>query len=76
MGLTWSARAATLDFCAVQRISSASHRAIVYWHLIRDEVTLKCRDLGGVAYIAKTEGNEHLLEAIHAAATVQPRVGD
>ena len=58
-----------LDFCAVQLISSASHRVIVYWHLIRDEVTLKCRDLVVVAYIAKTEGNEHLLEAIHAAAT-------
>lgn len=63
------------DFAAVTTIVDAGHTVIVYTHLENDEVILRCMDLGAVTYLAKSEGQHHLIEAIRAAGTGEPYIG-
>jgi DNA-binding NarL/FixJ family response regulator len=63
------------DFSALQRIVDAGHRVVVYSHLVDDEVILRCLDLGATCYLTKTEGKEHLLDALRAAAADTAHVG-
>lgn len=63
------------DFTNIEHISTAGHRVIVYSHITHSETILKCLDLGAITYISKTEGRDHLLEAIHAAAHDTAHVG-
>ncbi|MEC3956934.1 response regulator transcription factor [Nocardia sp. CDC153] len=60
------------DLTALATICARGHRVVVYSqhtepHLVRD-----CLDLGAVTYLSKTEGREHLIAALHAAADVRP----
>ncbi|MBI3224234.1 MAG: response regulator transcription factor [Mycolicibacterium cosmeticum] len=63
------------DFTALERIAQAGHRVVVYSHLEHAEVILTCLDLGAVTYLVKSEGRQHLVEAIRAASTDSTYVG-
>ncbi|QEN11956.1 DNA-binding response regulator [Mycolicibacterium sp. ELW1] len=63
------------DFATVERIAMAGHRVIVFSHIESDEAILRTLDVGASTYIAKSEGKNHLVEAIRAAATDTPYVG-
>jgi DNA-binding NarL/FixJ family response regulator len=63
------------DFAAIEHVTAAGHRTLVYSHITHDEVILRCLDLGAAAYIAKTEGQSHLIEAIRATATDASYIG-
>ena len=63
------------DFDAVAAIVDAGHAVIVYSHLENAEVILRCLAIGVVTYLAKSEGQGHLIEAIRAASTHEPYVG-
>jgi DNA-binding NarL/FixJ family response regulator len=63
------------DFEAVAAITDAGHAVIVYSHLENAEVVLRCLDIGAVSYLAKSEGQHHLIDAIHAASADEPYVG-
>lgn len=64
-----------LDFEALAEITAAGHRVIVYSHIEHHEVILRCLDLGAATYLAKSEGRQHLIEALHAAGTDNAYVG-
>ena len=61
------------DFAALTEIVDVGHTVIVYTHLENDEVILRCMDLGAVTYLAKSEGQHHLIEAIRAAGSALDR---
>ncbi len=63
------------DFEALTAIVNAGHPVIMHTHLENDEVILRCLDIGAVSYLAKSEGQQHLIEAIRAAGTGEPYVG-
>jgi DNA-binding NarL/FixJ family response regulator len=63
------------DFDTVAAIVDAGHRVVVYSHLENNEIILQCLDIGAVTYLAKTEGQQHLVDAIRAASTDEPYVG-
>jgi len=64
-----------VDFAALDRIVSRRHRVIVYSHFATDEVILTALDRGAVTYLTKSEGKDHLIDAIRAAGTDTPHVG-
>lgn len=61
-------------FHALERIVDSGHKVIVYSHIDQGEVILRCLDLGAMTYLVKSEGQRHLLDAIHAACTDTPFV--
>lgn len=63
------------DFDSLATIADAGHTVIVYTHLENDEIILRCLDIGAVTYLAKSEGQHHLIEAIRATAAGEPYVG-
>jgi DNA-binding NarL/FixJ family response regulator len=63
------------DFAAIERVTAAGHRVLVYSHIVHDEVILRCLDLGAAAYIAKAEGSSHLIDAIRATASETSYMG-
>jgi DNA-binding NarL/FixJ family response regulator len=63
------------DFAAIERISQAGHRVVVYSHLEHNEVILQCLDVGAVTYLVKSEGKRHLIEAVQSAGTDTPYIG-
>lgn len=63
------------DFDTLTKIVDAEHPVIVYSHLENDEIILRCLDIGAVTYLAKSEGQHHLIEAIRAASTDEPYIG-
>jgi DNA-binding NarL/FixJ family response regulator len=60
---------------AVRRLREAGVKTVVYSHLVGDEVILNCLDLGATTYVAKPEGDGHLIAAVRAAAAGKPYVG-
>jgi DNA-binding NarL/FixJ family response regulator len=68
-------RSRQTDFEALAAIVDAGHTVIVYSHVENDEVILRCLDVGAVTYLAKSEGQHHLIDAIRAAESVEPYVG-
>lgn len=62
-------------FEALQQLCALGYKVIVYSHINSDEVILNCLDLGAVAYLVKSEGRMHLIDAIHAAAAATPYLG-
>lgn len=44
--------------------ASLDQRIVVYSHVEQPEVILQCLDLAAVTYLAKTEGSNHLIDAI------------
>ena len=63
------------DFDTLAAVVDSGHTAITYTHLENDEIILRCLDIGAVTYLAKSEGQHHLIEAIRAATTGEPYVG-
>ncbi len=63
------------DFDTLTKIVDAEHPVIVYSHLENDEIILRCLDIGAVTYLAKSEGQHHLIDAIRAASTDEPYIG-
>lgn len=63
------------EFDALASVVDAGHTVIVYSHLESDEVILRCMDLGASTYLSKGEGQQHLIEAIQAAASGDPYIG-
>ncbi|WP_243747919.1 DNA-binding response regulator [Mycolicibacterium sp. CBMA 226] len=63
------------DFDALTAIVDAGHTVVMYSHLENDEIILRCLDIGAVSYLAKSEGQHHLIEAVRAAGTDEPYVG-
>jgi DNA-binding NarL/FixJ family response regulator len=62
------------DFGTLREICSLGHRVVVYSHHVTDEVILTCLDVGALTYVAKSENEDHLREAIYAARSHTPYV--
>ena len=62
------------EFRAIQTVSLACHRVVVYSHLCSDEIILSCLDAGAVTYVAKSESGIHLRDAIVAAREGTPYI--
>lgn len=62
-------------FGTLRAMCQAGQRVIVYSHLSTYEVSLTCLDMGAVAYLVKTEGQRHLIDAIQAAHSSEPDLG-
>lgn len=63
------------DLTAIEMLTAAGHQVVVYSHLTNEEIILSALDLGAASYISKSEGKNHLLEAIQAAAADKAYVG-
>ncbi len=63
------------DFEALERITQAGHRVVVYSHIEHNEVILRCLDLGAVTYLVKSEGKRHLIEALQSAGSDTAYIG-
>jgi len=55
-------------FGELRRLVDNGRRVVVYSQHADSATVLKCVNLGALAYLTKTEGPEHLVPAIHAAA--------
>ena len=64
-----------VDFATLDQIVSRHHRVIVYSHIASDEVILTALNRGAVTYVTKSEGKDHLIDAIRAAGTGTPYIG-
>jgi DNA-binding NarL/FixJ family response regulator len=62
------------DFGALSQMCRLGHRVIVYSHHVTDEVILTCLDVGALTYVATSESEDHLCEAIYAARSDTPYV--
>lgn len=60
------------DLTALGTICARGHRVVVYSQFTEPRLVRDCLDLGAVTYLSKTEGREHLIAALHAAAEVRP----
>jgi DNA-binding NarL/FixJ family response regulator len=56
------------DFGELRRLVDSRRRVVVYSQHADDATALKCIDLGALGYLTKSEGPEHLVPAIRAAA--------
>lgn len=56
----------------LRRLVDAGRQVIVYSMREDRDTILTCLDLGAFAYLAKTEGDRHLVHAIHAASQNLP----
>lgn len=63
------------DFSTVEKVAVAGHRVLVYSHIEQDEVIMSCLERGAITYIAKSEGEQHLLAAIRDAGVDRAYVG-
>jgi DNA-binding NarL/FixJ family response regulator len=62
------------EFNSLRQMCRAGHRVIVYSYLATDEIILTSLDAGAVTYVAKSEGGEHLREAIYNASSDKPYI--
>ncbi|MEN3609104.1 response regulator transcription factor [Plantactinospora sp. ZYX-F-223] len=62
----------TPAFGELSRLVDHGRRVIVYSQHTDSRTVLKCVNLGALAYLTKTEGQEHLVPAIQAAANGKP----
>ena len=63
------------DFVALRELSTTARPLVVYSHETDHDVIRTALDSGAVTYLVKSEGREHLLEAVRAAVTDTPYVG-
>lgn len=56
------------DFGELRRLVDSGRRVVVYSQHADDSTVLTCIDLGALAYLTKSEGQDHLVPAIRAAA--------
>lgn len=64
-----------LDFDTLRALCARDEHVIVFSDLHADEIILTCLDIGADSYLVKSEGREHLMEAIQAARSVTPYTG-
>jgi DNA-binding NarL/FixJ family response regulator len=62
-------------FDVLHQLCHIGYRVIVFSHLTSDNVILKSLELGAATYLAKSEGQAHLIEAIHSASLTTLYVG-
>ena len=65
LGLT----ANTQEFVELRRLLDIGRRVVVYTQDADNRTAVRCIDMGALAYVTKLEGREHLIPAIHAAAS-------
>ncbi|WP_313959927.1 DNA-binding response regulator [Mycobacterium deserti] len=63
-----------LDFDHLDALVGVGPRIVVFSHIETDEIILRCLDLGAASYVAKSEGRNHLANAIVAARSDVPYV--
>lgn len=63
------------DFVALRELCATACPVVVYSHVTDHDVIRTALESGAVTYLVKSEGREHLLEAVRAAATDTPYVG-
>ncbi|BCZ21361.1 response regulator transcription factor [Mycobacterium senriense] len=63
------------DWDTLGKLCDAGQPVIVFSHMFADEVILTSLDLGALTYLVKTEGQRHLIEAVHSAHAAEPYVG-
>jgi DNA-binding NarL/FixJ family response regulator len=63
------------DFTAVDGLVELGYRVVVYTHTETDDVVTAWVDHGAVTCLVKSEGKEHLINAIRAAHTDAPYIG-
>jgi DNA-binding NarL/FixJ family response regulator len=63
------------DWETLGRMCDAGQRVIVYSHIFTDEVILTSLEAGAMTYLVKSEGQRHLIDAIHAAHSTDSYVG-
>lgn len=63
------------DLDCLRSISNLGAGVIVYSRLASAEVILSCIDAGATSYLVKSEGREHLLEAVRRAGTGDSYIG-
>jgi DNA-binding NarL/FixJ family response regulator len=62
------------EFNSLREMCRGGHRVIVYSYLATDEIILTSIDAGAMSYVAKSEGGEHLREAIYGACSDRPYI--
>jgi len=60
------------DVDALQDICALGYRVVVLSHYTEPDLVLDCLDRGVVVYLSKGEKPEHVVAAVHAAATDRP----
>jgi DNA-binding CsgD family transcriptional regulator len=63
------------DFTGIDGLVGAGYRVIVYTHVESDHVVMASVERGAVTCLVKSEGKEHVIEAIRAADTDTPYIG-
>lgn len=61
-----------VDLRALTDVCERGFRVVVYSHYTDTHLVLECLDRGAVTYLSKTEGRQHLLPALRAAAAELP----
>lgn len=56
------------EYAALRTLLARGRRVVVYSQDETPEAVLRCVEMGAVTYLAKSEGSEHLVAAVHAAA--------
>lgn len=64
-----------LEFDALHSLCQRGHRVIVFSDLAADEVILTCLDMGAMTFLAKSEGRDHLVEAVRDVGAAIPYSG-
>jgi DNA-binding NarL/FixJ family response regulator len=59
-------------YSELKRLVDAGRQVVVYTMRDDRDTALTCLDIGAFTYLTKAEGDEHLVAAIHAAATNTP----
>lgn len=63
------------DFQTLRALCERNLRVVVYCDMQADEVILTCLDIGAMTYLVKSEGKDHLIEAIREANSGKAYVG-
>ena len=63
------------DFTCVEGLAEVGYRVIVYTQTETDDVVMASVERGAVTCLVKSEGKEHLINAIRAAQTDAPYIG-
>jgi two-component system nitrate/nitrite response regulator NarL len=63
--------AATPAMPELRRLVEAGRRVVVYSMRADDDTALQCLEIGALSYLTKSEGADHLVQAVRAAAAGQ-----
>ncbi|WP_312858123.1 response regulator transcription factor [Pseudonocardia pini] len=56
----------------LQRLVDAGRKVVVYTQFTENSIAVRCIDVGALAYVTKAEAEDHLIDAVRAAAAGQP----